>query len=174
MSVCAGVAGRIADVLTQAGIPTNLFSIDGQQVLLTSEPGQGGPTQNVLGSGGLAAFNADPSIANMNDVIIDLNKQTTTDSGFYAETWSYKLTESLANQQLLKEQVDEFEMVTRLMQTREARNSKRDTFFVQDGGYDTHCECPQSPTFHSYGCLLFLLHICKYSPCMGILLLLLS
>jgi uncharacterized protein (DUF1501 family) len=162
VSVCAGVAGRIADVLTQAGIPTNLFSIDGQQVLLTSEPGQGGPTQNVLGSGGLAAFNADPSIANMNDVIIDLNKQTTTDSGFYAETWSYKLTESLANQQLLKEQVDatsvttvfpsgstadEFEMVTRLMQTREARNCNRDIFFVQDGGYDTHCECPQSPTF---------------------------
>ena len=24
------------------------------------------------------------------------------------------------------------------MQTREARNSKRDLFFVQDGGYDTH------------------------------------
>lgn len=24
------------------------------------------------------------------------------------------------------------------MQTREARNSKRDIFYVQDGGYDTH------------------------------------
>jgi uncharacterized protein (DUF1501 family) len=162
VSIRVGVAGRIADVLAQAEIPTNVFSIDGQQVLLSGEPGAGGPSQFVLNSNGLAPFNTDPSIANMNDLIIDLNKQTTADSGFFGETWSYKLFESLASQQMLKEQVDstsvttvfpsgstadEFEMVTRLMQTREARNSKRDVFFVQDGGYDTHCECPQSPTF---------------------------
>lgn len=157
MSIRVGVAGRIADVLAQAEIPANVFSIDGQQILLSGEPGEGGTSQFVLNSNGLAPFNTDtdPSIANMNDLIIDLNKQTTADSGFFGETWSSKLFESLASQQMLKEQVDstsvttffpggstsdEFEMVTRLMQTREARNSKRDTFFVQDGGYDTHCE----------------------------------
>ena len=147
-----GVAGRIGDVLTQAGITTNLFSIDGQQVLLTGEAGQG-PSQFILSSSGLSAFNPSPSISGMDDVIRALNNATTTDSGFYAETWSSKLSDSMTKQQLLKQEIDatevttifpggstsdEFEMVTRIMQTREARGAERDVFFVQDGGYDTH------------------------------------
>ena len=144
----------MADVLTQAGIPTNTFSIDGHQVILAGEVGEG-PGQSVVSGSGVPEFNAYPSINNMNDVIRTLNKVTTADSGFHAETWSSKLSESLAKQELLKEEIDatvvtttfpsgstadEFEMVTRIMQTREARKSKRDIFFVQDGGYDTHCE----------------------------------
>ena len=35
---------------------------------------------------------------------------------------------------------NQFKLVTRLMQTRESRGSKRDIFYVQDGGYDTHGE----------------------------------
>jgi uncharacterized protein (DUF1501 family) len=147
-----GVGGRMADVLTAAGIPTNLFSIDGQQVLLTGQAGQG-PSQFILSGSGLSSFNAAPSIANMDDVIMALNNDTTSDSGFQAETWSSKLSDSLTKQQLLKQEVDatvvtatfpggstsdEFEMITRIMQTREARGSKRDVFFVDDGGYDTH------------------------------------
>jgi uncharacterized protein (DUF1501 family) len=33
---------------------------------------------------------------------------------------------------------NQLKMVTRLMQTSEARSSKRDIFYVTDGGYDTH------------------------------------
>jgi hypothetical protein len=151
---CPGVGGRIATVLTDAGIPTNLFSINGQQIFLTGEAGSG-PTQYILSRTGLTAFNAEPSIANMNDVIKSLNNDNTADSGFHAETWSSKLIESMNRQMSLKEKVDltnvtalfpgggiadQLKLVTRLMQTREARGSKRDIFYVQDAGYDTHCE----------------------------------
>lgn len=148
----------MADVLTQKGIPTNLFSIDGQQVLLTGEAGQG-PSQFILGSSGLSAFNPNPSISNMDAVIKQLNNETSVSSGFFAETWSSKLSESLDKQQMLKQELDstvvtttfpsgstadEFELITRIMQTREARNSKRDIFYVEDGGYDTHANVDTS------------------------------
>jgi len=154
-----GVGGRMADILTQKGIPTNLFSIDGQQVLLSGQPGQGGPTQFTLSSQGVSSFNANPSISNMEDVIKSLNNDTTASSGFYAETFSAKLSESLDKQQQLKAEIDqtvvtttfpggstsdEFEMITRIMQTREARGSNRDIFFAEDGGYDTHSEVDAS------------------------------
>ena len=150
-----GVGGRMATILTKRGIPTNLFSIDGQQVLLSGQPGEGGPTQFTLSSQGLSSFNANPSISNMDQVIKSLNNDTTAESGFYAETFSAKLSESLYKQQQLKTEIDqtvvtttfpggstsdEFEMITRIMQTREARGSVRDIFFAQDGGYDTHSQ----------------------------------
>ena len=144
----------MAQVLTNAGIPTNMFSIYGQQTLLTGDLGS--ESSFVLSSSGLAAFNAEPSIANMNDVIKALNNVNTADSGFHAETWSSKVTESMNRHKSLKEKVDttnvttlfptdndianQFKLVTRLMQTRESRGSKRDIFYVQDGGYDTHGE----------------------------------
>ena len=145
----------MAQVLINAGIPTNMFSIYGQQTLLTGDLGS--ESSFVLSSSGLAAFNAEPSIANMNDVIKALNNDNTADSGFHAQTWSSKVTESMNRHQSLKEMVDittvttlfppegediadQFKLVTRLMQTREFRGSKRDIFYVQDGGYDTHGE----------------------------------
>ena len=134
-----GVGGRMADLFTQAGVPTNLFS-----------------TQYILSSSGLTSFNSNPSIMNMNDVIKAINNDTTADSGFHAETWSSKLTESLDRQRSLKENVDmtnvttifptdsdissQLKLVTRIMQTRVSRGVKRDIFYVQDGGYNTHGE----------------------------------
>ena len=38
----------MADVLSRKGLPTNTFSISGQQVLLTGEAGQGKPSSNVF------------------------------------------------------------------------------------------------------------------------------
>lgn len=120
--------------------------------LLTGEAGQG-PTQFILSSNGLSSFNAQPTVPQMDEAIKSLNNDTTVDSGFFATSWSAKLSDALTKQQSLKSDVDatvvttifpggstsdEFEMVTRIMQTREARNSKRDIFYVQDGGYDTH------------------------------------
>lgn len=147
-----GVGGRMADSLTQAGIRTNMFSIDGQQTLLTGEAGQG-PSQFILSGSGISAFNPSESIPGMNDVIKQLNNQTSAASGFMAETWSSKLSDSLNKQKLLKDEIDattvtatfpsgstadEFELITRIMQTRDARGAKRDIFFLSDGGYDTH------------------------------------
>jgi uncharacterized protein (DUF1501 family) len=151
-SLGTGIGGRIADVLTQQGLNTNTFSINGQQVLLTGSPGQG-TSQFILSSSGLSDFNSNPSISNMNDVIKSLNNATTLDSGFFAETFSSKLSEALEKQELLKNEVDstvvttpfpdsgianQLKTVTRLMQTAQARGVSRDIFFVTDGGYDTH------------------------------------
>ena len=147
-----GVGGRIADALTQKGIKTNTFSISGQQVLLTGEPGAG-PSQFILSSSGLSAFNSNPSIPSMNDVILALNNATTADSGFFAETWSSKLSDAISKQEILKTAVDsttvttpfpnsgignQLKMVTQLMQTAATRGVSRDIFYVTDGGYDTH------------------------------------
>jgi uncharacterized protein (DUF1501 family) len=150
-----GVGGRIADVMTQKGVKTNTFSINGQQVLLTGEAGMGGPSQFILSSSGLTTFNENPSISNMNEVIKALNNATTTDSGFHAETWSSKLTDAIAKQNLLKTEVDrttvtkafpdsgignQLKLVTQLMQTAASRGVSRDIFYVSDGGYDTHAD----------------------------------
>merc|ERR1711982_305797 len=120
--------------------------------------------QYVLSKDGLPEFNSNPSIENMNAVIktLNSNNSTTVDSGFHASTWSSKLSDSLAKHKLLKEELDktvvttsfptsgkissEFELITRVMQTRDARGSKRDIFFVQDNGYDTHSNVDEKLT----------------------------
>lgn len=139
--------------MTQKGIKTNAFSISGQQIFLTGEAGVGGPSQFILDSNGISAFNENPSIGNMNEVIKSLNNATTADSGFFAETWSGKLSDAIEKQNLLKTEVDgttvttnfpdsgigkQLKMVTQLMQTRSSRGVSRDIFYVRDGGYDTH------------------------------------
>jgi len=149
-----GVGGRIADVLSEAGIPTNTFSINGQQVLLSGEGGQG-PSQFILDDDGLADFNNDPSFENMEEVIKAMNNATLAESGFFAETWSSKLSEIFVKQSLLKAELDattvntvfpepesgladQFKIVTRVMQTAQARGVERDIFYVTSGGFDTH------------------------------------
>ena len=82
----SGVIGRMADVLTTNGIPTNLFSIDGSQVVLIGETGAGGPSPFTLDSGGLEAFNQNPDFDT--ETIKILNRKGKADSGFFSETWS--------------------------------------------------------------------------------------
>jgi len=139
-----------------------LFSINGQQVALVGQHGKSSPQYILSGSGyalgsGLKEFNSNSSITNMNDVIKAINNATTADSGFHAETWSSKLTESLNRQQSTKDNIDrttvttifpdseissQLKLVTRIMQTRVSRGVKRDIFYVEDRGYDTHGELP--------------------------------
>jgi uncharacterized protein (DUF1501 family) len=147
-----GVLGRMSDVLTQAGIPTNTFSIHGQTAALTGVAGQG-PSQYILDSKGISPFNQDPSLDNMEGVIRNLHNDTAEESGFFAETFSSKLVDILDKQDLLQAALaattltttfpdsstaDEFAMVARLMQTAEARGSNRDIFYVLSGGFDSH------------------------------------
>lgn len=83
------------------------------------------------------------------------NNGTTSDSGIFGEIWSSKAYTSLEQQRQLKEQLDattvntifpdtstgrELETITRIMQTRTDRGADRDVFYLEDGGYDTHCE----------------------------------
>ena len=107
-----GVGGRIADIMTQKGIKTNTFSINGQQIFLTGEAGVGGPSQFIRDSDCIPALNENPLINNMNDIIKALNNATTTDSGFFAETWSSKLSDAIEKQNLLKTEVDSTTVTT--------------------------------------------------------------
>ena len=131
-----------------AGLSTSTFSINGQQAVLNGVVGQGS-SQFICSRDGLSAFNEEPSIDNMDSVIKDLNNATTAESGFFAETWSSKLTEIFGKQDVLKAELDkttvtttfpesstgeEFKMVTQIMQTAEARGSKRDIFYVDTTG----------------------------------------
>ncbi|KAL7543207.1 hypothetical protein ACHAXR_012486, partial [Thalassiosira sp. AJA248-18] len=148
-----GVCGRMLDVLTQAGKQVNAFSLKGEEALLVGEPGEGvGPY--IVSGDGLSALNEDPSIENMNDVILAINNASTADSGLFAEQWSSKLCDIFVKNALLKSELDktslatswssdddtsrEFQIVTRIMQTREARGVSRDIFFIRMGGFDTH------------------------------------
>jgi len=148
-----GVGGRIADALTKAGIQTNVFSIKGQQTFLVGEPGGSSPSQVTINRKGLSSFNDDPTINDMTNVIKALNSATTSDSGFFAETYAFKLSDAIAKYQSLKLELDkakpsvdfpmsgiadQLKMVTRLMQTAPIRGAKRDIFYVSDSGYDTH------------------------------------
>lgn len=124
---------------------TDSFSVDGQSITVAGR----GPTQYILGSDGLPNFNEDESIVNMEDTMRSLNKGTLAESGFFAETWSSKLTEVFDKYAILKEEMDkatttttfpdsstgdEFKTITRVMQTAGVRNAKRDIFYVSTGG----------------------------------------
>ena len=151
--VGTGVQGRIADVLKEKGIPVNVFSISDTQVVNVGEPG--GVSPFILSSSGLSSFNKDPSIADMDAVIRDINNATTKDCGFFAETFSSKLLESMTSHELVKGLLDsvdvttpfpdssvgkQLKIVAQLMKTKESRGVVRDMFYVSQSGYDTHSD----------------------------------
>merc|ERR1711902_6085 len=148
-----GVGGRMADVLAKGGVSTNTFSINGQQPFLSGEPG--GPTQHTIAQRGLPAFDTNPSIDNMTEVIEALNDIATAtgENGFFAETYSWKLLDSLKKYRSLKKALDnitsfsefpnsniaeQLQIVTQIMKTASARGVDRDIFYVSHRGYDTH------------------------------------
>ena len=147
--VGTGVGGRIASVLTKAGITTQTFSIDGRQPVLSS--GDGGPTPSIVSSKGMPSFNENPIIENMTDVIKTLNGATTADSGMFYELYASHVVDALNSQESLKDAFGgtltsfpdsdvggQLETVAQLMQSASGRGSNRDIFYVEDSGYDTH------------------------------------
>lgn len=148
-----GFGGRVKDVLESKHIPTDTFSIFGQQTLFNGIPAERNTAAYVLEENGLAEFNANPSISNMEDVMRSLNTKTVPTSPYFADTWSSKFSSFLSQQVQLKAAVDgttvftefpsssigqQLQLVTQLMQTRDGRGKNRDIFYVQDSGYDHH------------------------------------
>jgi uncharacterized protein (DUF1501 family) len=147
-----GVQGRIADVLANKGMTVNVFSISGSPEVNVVEAGSGVQSQTIS-SGGLADFNKNPSIADMNDVILALNNATKKDTGFFAETFASKFTDAIKSHEKLQQELSsvdlgttfpsgglasQFGMVAKIMKTAASRNVERDLFYVSQGGYDTH------------------------------------
>jgi len=147
-----GVIGRISDSLSKQGYKVQSFSIDRFSVALTGFPGSS-PSPLTINQRGVSNFNADPSIPDMDDIIAQINSETSKDSGFFAETWSDSLFDSMNKNSYFQnalQSVDtdiEFPMnslgnqlatVSRLLKTRQERDVDRDTFYVEIGGFDTH------------------------------------
>lgn len=153
--VGSGVGGRMLNALTQAGMNVNAFSLSGEDIMLVGIPGEG-ISPFIVNGDGVSEINEDPSIENMNDVIMEINSASTIESGLFAEQWSSKLSDTFAKTALLKAELDttslattwaaegsvaeEFKTVTRIMQTAKARGVSRDVFYIRTGGFDTHSE----------------------------------
>jgi len=147
-----GVQGRIANVLANKGMTVNVFSISGSPEVNVVEAGSGVQSQTISSSG-LADFNRNPSIADMNDVMLALNNATKKDTGFFAETFASKFTDAIKSHEKLQQELSsvnlgttfpntglaaQFSMVAKIMKTAASRNVERDLFYVSQGGYDTH------------------------------------
>ena len=146
-----GVLGRLNDVLRRKGFRTGGIAIDGQSIALVGKE----PDTIIVGRNGLDEFNPRPSMGGgaMDNIIRDLNGATTSNSGFFAETWSSSLVDSLAQTRELYEALQasstthtfpassigqQLATVSKLMKL--DRGTDRDVFFLNMGGYDTHSQ----------------------------------
>jgi uncharacterized protein (DUF1501 family) len=146
-----GVLGRMNDVLGRHGYRTGAIAIEKQSMALVGEE----PNMLIVGQNGLDKFNPRPSMNRdaMVTMIRDLNGASTLDSGFFGETWSSSLVESLVTNEELYTLLEEttstnnfpstsigqqFETISKLMKLKEERSTDRDVFFVSMGGFDNH------------------------------------
>jgi hypothetical protein len=111
------------------------------------------------------------------DYLASLHNETANDSGYFGETWSSSLMESLGNNEALgtalrNTQVGidfpdsylarQLETVARLIATRETRGVDTDTFYIETGG-ESFCEllcslrcCHHQKVFSSHPNLFFI------------------
>ena len=148
-----GVMGRMRDVLNRNNFKAQAISVDLNSIALIGGPGSASPF--IISSKGISAFNENPAVSNMRDLIEDLNNATIPESGLFAETWSAKLVDSLKSNEDLKTAYDSATLsvsfpdtspgkqlgtVAKMIDTHTLRGVNRDTFYVQMGGFDTHSE----------------------------------
>jgi cullin-associated NEDD8-dissociated protein 1 len=155
-SSAGGVLGRIGDVLNQqeGAEIFDAYSISGTPKILQGAPGVSKPA-DVLSSWGVASFNwvSKP----FQDNIEALSKNIVT--SIYGETFSASMTNTIYRTQLLENVIDDvtlsnsacfvaidtdignqFEQVARIIKSRDGLEAKRDVFYLQHGGYDTHSD----------------------------------
>lgn len=149
-----GVLGRMSDVLVKQGNNVGSFSLDRYSVALVGRPG-------ISASPMIVNRNGVPSIYmdDVKDMVGSLHNTTELSSGFFGETWSESLMESLGINELLSTKLSDvvtsvefpsthfgsqLNTVTRLMATRDARGVDTDTFYVEIGGFDTHADVEEN------------------------------
>lgn len=143
-----GVLGRMADILNERGHNVGSFSVDRYSVALVGEPGASGAPMIVNRNGV-----PDTHLDDTTDYLASLHKETDADSGYFGETWSASLIESLGTNQALGNALQNTEVgtdfpdsylarqlktVARLIATRETRGVDTDTFYVETGGESIH------------------------------------
>jgi len=149
----SGVLGRLADVLTANNVATGSSSLDGTSIILASLSDESPPPVVVSGSGMKQFVYQSDSRDEIITNIKRLNQATTMDSNFMAETWSANLHQSIAQNEVLYNSMmsssitskfgdrtlgQKFELIAKMIETREERGTDLDIFHVSMNGYDTH------------------------------------
>lgn len=153
-SSAGGVLGRIGDALNlQEGKEVfNSYSISGTPKILEGAPGLS-KAADVLSGWGVSSFNdvSEP----YEDSIETLSKNVA--SSIYGETFSSSMTNAIYRTRLLDgaiggasldndacfeglgtEIARQYQMVARIIKSRDGLESTRDAFYTEDWGYDTH------------------------------------
>ena len=155
-SSAGGVLGRIGDAINeQEGSEVfDAYSISGTPKVLEGAPGVSKPA-DVLSGWGVASFNDQASP--YEDNIEALSKNVA--SSIYGETYSSSMTNAMYRMRLLDGVIGDttlinnkcFEdlgtdiafqlrQVARVIKSRDGLEAKRDVFYTQHGGYDTHSD----------------------------------
>lgn len=155
-SSAGGVLGRMGDALNsqEAEDVFSAYSISGTPKVLEGAPGVSKPA-DVLSGSGVASFNA--GVSPYESQIEDMTK--TIASSIHGETYSNAMTNTIYRMRLLDGVVGEltlendgcfnaldtdiasqFQQTARLIKSRDGLEAKRDVFYTQHGGYDTHSD----------------------------------
>jgi uncharacterized protein (DUF1501 family) len=123
-------------------------------ISLIGSPGVS-PSPFILSQSGVSKFNNGPSSATMDVAITSLNSATAHDSGVFGELWSSKLHKTLFDNKNLYDTLSgkttltafptsslgsQLQMVAKMIDSRVARGSDADMFFLTTGGWDTHSD----------------------------------
>jgi len=147
-----GVLGRMADILTNKGHKVGSFSLDRYSVSILGQPGVSSSPMIVSSGNGVTPFYASGTLRGL---LPSLHEQSQVDSGFFSETWSSELMQSIDVNDLLSTALlnvstssvfpttylsRQLRTVARLIGTRNQRGVDTDTFYVEIGGFDTHAD----------------------------------
>lgn len=152
-----GLLGRMLDVFQKKGFGVGPMGIDTMSEALAGHPGLSRPIEIVSNTGADPFYSRSVSERVSKEKMINyanlLNGETELNSGFFADLWSRDLLNFINKTELLTElnqiQVKEpylgklgkkLGMVSKLIQAHEKRGVQRDTFYIELGGFDNHCE----------------------------------
>ena len=160
----SGVLGRLADALTEHGFQPNAISIDAASVAVTGYT-DATVSPTIVSRDGVVEFNqrtqAERDIELAPEAKLLNGRHDMSTSSIFCEAWSARFSRALWETEVLQEILDfnlpephegtitlptppdenlakSFEMILKLMMTRDARGSDRDVFYVSIGGFDTH------------------------------------
>jgi len=147
-----GVLGRMTDILVKKGNVVGSFSLDRYSVSVLGTPGVTSSPMIVSSGSGVTPFYASNTLRGL---LPTLHEQSQVDSGYFSESWSSTLMQSIDVNDLLSSALlnvstssvfpntylgRQLRTVARLIATRNQRGVDTDTFYAEIGGFDTHAD----------------------------------
>ena len=144
-----GVLGRLADVMSRSGFRTGNVAVDEVSEASTGRIAR----PMVINEKNIENFAPMSTSGLFKAAVRRLNDATSWRSSMMGETWSRIITDSLSENALIYNTLQDFETsidfskdsisrqletVARLISTRRCRGVEREVFYVKSGGWDTH------------------------------------